>query len=104
MSDWFDDGGSGSAVDVAALLDSDVPALTARIIGAGALCSFGTTGDGGALAVTVTWDGDWKRGYFRSSEEAIDWLTGAAEAVEALSEREAASPGSRKRGRGRKRP
>lgn len=104
MSDWFDDGGSGSPADVAALFDSAVPQLAARIITAGALCSFGTTSDGGAVSCTVTMDGRWKRAYFRNSEEAIDWMTGAAEAVEHESERPPASSGPRQRPRRRKQP
>lgn len=104
MTDWFDDGGQGSPVDVPALLDSAVPALVGRCIVAGALVSMGTTSDGGAMSITVTLDGRWKRGYFRDTEEALDWLTGAAEAVELEAERLAASSGPRSRGRGRKRP
>lgn len=103
-ADWFDDGGTGSPVDVVALLDSDVPKLLGRCAMAGALVSFGTTSDGGAMSITVTLDGRWKRQYFRNSEEATDWLIGAVEAVELEAERLAASQGPRNRGRGRKRP
>ena len=97
MSDWFDAGGNGSPVDAGSILDSKVPELVARIITAGALVSFGTTSDGGALSCTVTLDGRWRRAYFRATEEALDWLTAAAEAVEA--DQPPASPGGRKRQR-----
>lgn len=100
--DWFDEGGSGSPVDVEALLDSTIPKFVARIVTAGALVSMGTTSDGGAMSITVTLDGRWKRVYFREVEEATDWLTGAAEAVESAGQRPAASHGPRSRGRGRK--
>lgn len=99
MTSWFDDEGGGSVVDVAALMDSKVPDLLWRIVSAGALVSIGRTSDGGAVGVTVTLDGRWKRGYFRSSEDAADWLTMATTAVEEEAERLAASSAPRKRSR-----
>lgn len=99
MTDWFDDGGSGRLVDVKAVMDSGVPELLWRIVEAGALVSVGRTSDGGALGVTVTLDGKWRREYFRDSDEATDWLLGAVDAVEAEAERLAASPGRGKRSR-----
>ena len=96
---WFDEAGSGSAVDVESLMDSGVPALMWRIVTAGALVSVGRTSDGGALGVTVTLDGKWRREYFRDSDEMTDWMARAAQAVEEESERLAASSGSRKRSR-----
>jgi hypothetical protein len=100
MSDWLDEGTSGKAVDVAAVMDSEAAELAWRVVAAGALLSFGRTSDGGALGVTVTIDGRWRREYFRDAEELIQWLTGAAEFAEAEAEREAASPARRKRTRG----
>lgn len=100
MSDWLDEGASSSAVDVAALLDSRAGELAWRVVQAGALVSFGRTSDGGALGVTVTMDGRWRREYFRSSEELEVWLEGAAEFAELEAERLAASPARRKRPRG----
>lgn len=99
MSSWFDEAGSGSQVDVEALMDSGVPVLIWRIVGAGALVSIGRTSDGGALGITVTLDGRWRREYFRDSDEATDWLARAAQAVEDESERLSASSGPRKRQR-----
>lgn len=100
MSDWLDEGRSGKAVDVAAVMDSDAAALAWRVVQAGALVSFGCTSDGGALSVTVTIDGRWRREYFRDAEELVEWLTGAADYAEAEAGRESASPGRRKRSRG----
>lgn len=80
-------------------MDSGVPVLIWRIVGAGALVSIGRTSDGGALGITVTLDGRWRREYFRDSDEATDWLARAAQAVEDESERLAASSGPRKRQR-----
>jgi len=100
MTDWFEEGGASKAVDVATVMDSGVPELLWRLVTAGALVSIGRTSDGGALGVTVTLDGRWRREYFRDSDEAVDLLLGAVEAVEAEAERLAASGGRRKRERG----
>lgn len=94
---WFDEGTSASAVDVEALFDSGVPAAVAKVVAAGALVSMGTTSDGGALGVTVTLDGAWRREYFRDVDELVDWLLRAAEAVEG--ERRTASSAPRRRAR-----
>ena len=96
---WFDEDAGGSAVDVSALMDSGVPDLLWRIVEAGALVSIGRTSDGGAVGITVTLDGRWKRGYFRDSEDAGAWLGPAAQAVEEEAERLAASSAPRKRSR-----
>lgn len=97
---FFDEQGSGSAVDVESLMDSGVPSLLWRIVAAGALVSVGRTSDGGALGITVTLDGRWRREYFRDSDEATDWLARAAAAVEDESDRPSASSGRRRRSRG----
>lgn len=98
MSDWFESGGSGSPVDVGALLDSGVPGLLGDLVTLGALVSMGTTSDGGALGVTVTLDGRWRREYFRDAAELTDWLLGAKAAVES-SGQTSASSGKRRRPR-----
>ena len=100
MTDWLDEGSAGKTVDVAAVMDSDAGPLAWRVVAAGALLSFGRTSDGGALGVTVTIDGRWRREYFRDAEELVDWLTGAADYAEELQAAEAASPSRRKRTRG----
>lgn len=100
MSDWLDEGSSGRAVDVAAIMDSEADKLAWRVVQAGALLSFGRTSDGGALSVTVTIDGRWRREYFREAEELTDWLAGAAEFAEQEAGRLAASPVPRRRTRG----
>lgn len=81
MSDWFDGGGTGTEVDVDALMDSEAPVLIWRIVTAGSLVSVGTTSDGGALSVTVTLDGRYRREYFREASDLVDWLVGAEQAV-----------------------
>ncbi len=82
MDDWFDGGGaSGSKVDVPALLDSDAGGALGELVALGALVSLGTTRDGGALGVTVTVDGRWRREYFRDSESLALWMSEALPAV-----------------------
>jgi len=100
VTDWLDEGTAGKAVDVAAVMDSAAGELAWRVVQAGALLSFGRTSDGGALGVTVTVDGRWRREYFRDAEELADWLAGAAAFAEEWSASEAASPARRKRSRG----
>jgi hypothetical protein len=100
VSDWFEEGGTGAPVDVGALLDGQgVAESLAAIVGHGALLSVGRTSDGGALGVTVTMDGRWRREYFREAELLAAWLDGAASAVEVEAGRLAASAdrGTRKR-------
>lgn len=97
---WFEEGGSGNPVDVEKLFDSGVPTLIAGIVSAGALVSIGRTSDGGALGITVTLDGRWRREYFRDSDEATDWLMGAHMAVlDEASRTPPASSGRRPRSR-----
>lgn len=99
MSDWFE-GASGQAVDVAALVDgTGVVEVIAAIVAAGALVSLGTTSDGGALAVTVTVDGRWRREYFREPEQLNAFLFEAKAAVEGAAQSRPASSGSRRRNR-----
>lgn len=103
MSDWFDGGGS-SPCDVPALLDgTGVSEALARIVSLGALVSLGTTSDGGALGVTVTVDGRWRREYFREADALVRWTAEALEAVEAALGDSPASSVPRQRPRGRKR-
>lgn len=81
MTDWFDVGGSGQPVDVPALFDGPSAEGVYALVQMGALVSLGTTSDGGALGVTVTVDGRWRREYFREAEELLGWLAEALPAV-----------------------
>lgn len=98
-SDWFDEGGSGSPVDVGRILDTGAPDVMWEIVSAGALVSVGTTSDGGSLAVTVTLDGRWRRVYVRDGEELLGWLNAALGAVRSGPARSPAPPAPRGRGR-----
>ncbi len=100
MDDWFDSGsGSGRRCDVVALLDSEAGAALHELVALGALISLGSTSDGGALGVTVTVDGRWRREYFRDGDELVSWLAEALPAVRLALEASAASSvrGARKR-------
>lgn len=92
MADWFDEsGGSGNRVDVEALLDSEGGSALSTLVALGALVSLGVTRDHGALSVTVTVDGRWRREYFRDAEELLTWVSEAVPAVRAAVEAVAAS-------------
>lgn len=92
--DWFDGGGTGVAVDTHALLeDKAVIKAIASMVDAGALVSLGTTSDGGALALTVTVDGRWRREYFRDLDGLMAWLAEAAPAVSDVAHRARGSDG-----------
>lgn len=82
---WLDGGGSGNAVDVVELLgDAQMAKGLATIVAAGALLSLGTTSDGGALGITVTINGEWRREYVRNAEELGAYLAEAVPGVEDL--------------------
>jgi hypothetical protein len=97
LSEWIDEGGSGSPVDVAGFMDSRIPELFGRIVAAGALLSVGSTSDGGAIGITVTLDGRWRRQWFRESDEAVDWLEAGASWLEAQRPPSAAPSAHRER-------
>lgn len=83
-----------------ALLDSAGGEGLHLLVAAGALVSLGVTRDGGALGVTVTVDGRWRREYFRDAEELQVWVSEALPAVRAAVE---ALPAAAERGSGSRR-
>lgn len=97
--DWFDGAGTGGQVNVAETMDDLVIAGFQEIVAAGALLSLGTTSDGGALGVTVTVDGRWRREYFRDAESLQLWLAEAIPAVQSAKSAESASAGRGQRQR-----
>lgn len=100
MTDWFDGNGGGAQCDSTLILEACAEPLHA-VVAAGALLSLGVTSDGGALGVTITVDGRWRREYFRGAEELEVWLAEAIPAVETARKAGAASSvpanGSRRR-------
>jgi hypothetical protein len=103
VSDWFDGGGNGSPVDVAKLLDSEATGALFDMVRMGALVSLGTTSDGGALGITVTVDGRWRRSYVRDAEDLASFVSEAMPAVRAATEGRHASAAPRQRTRGSQR-
>lgn len=83
VSDWFDAAGNGTDVDVQGVFSTSCLDLLLGICQLGALVSFATTRDGGALGVTITLDGRWRREYFRAADELQTWLEAAYSAVRA---------------------
>lgn len=104
MSDWFEQGGNGNNADVRALLDSKAWDHLLEMLSAGALVSLGLTSDGGALAVTITVDGRWRREYFREADELVIWTDFAREPVVETALARRASSEARTRSRGRRGP
>jgi hypothetical protein len=102
MGDWLDGGGSGSPCDARALLDSGASDLICSVVEAGALVSLGLTSDGGALGVTVTVDGRWRREYFRDSESMMLWLSDGLPDIQAAAGDRRASSVQRQRQRSRR--
>lgn len=98
MDDWFEEGRAGGGVDAVALLDTAGEQL-AEIVALGALVSCSLTRDGGALGVTITVDGNWRREYFRDGAELADWLDSARAPVSAALDRVAASRAAGNRSR-----
>jgi hypothetical protein len=81
------------------MFDSEAAGSLMAIVQSGAMVSLGTTSDGGALGVTVTLDGRWRREYFRDSEPMTEWLGAALSAVEGQPRNQPASTGRRERPR-----
>jgi len=99
VADWFDGNGAGSPVDVVKMADGMVGEGLWTLVDRGALVSLGKTSDGGALGVTVTVDGRWRREYFREEEQLLAWIAEAIPAVEAAIGSQPASSGRGSRSR-----
>lgn len=98
---WLNGGGNGSACSPVEMVDAKASKGLMQIVEAGALLSMGTTSDGGALGITVTIDGEFRREYVRTADELAAYL---AEAVPAVEDMLAASrPSAGQRGRPRRR-
>lgn len=104
MHEWFKGQGGGDAVDAAAMLDSKAANLVGSICGHGALVGLATTRDRGALGVTVTVDGAFRREYFRDVEELIAWLEVADAVVREIWDATPPAPPAPRRKDGRIKP
>lgn len=83
--------GSNAVLQAADVLGAGAVARVLELVDFGALVSVSRSRDGGAVAVTVTWDGEWEREWFRSPEEAQLALDEWSGMIEDLS-REGKSP------------
>lgn len=71
----------------------------AALVAEGALVSMGTTSDGGALGLTVTVDGRWRREYFRDETSLGAWIAEAIPAVKSAKQTSTPSAGNGQRSR-----
>lgn len=101
---WLDGGGSGKQVDVHEAIDADAMKGLLEMVEAGALVSLGTTSDGGAMAITVTVDGQWRREYMRTHDEVMAYLAEAVPGVTDLLATGRPSPEPRSRSRRSRKP
>jgi hypothetical protein len=97
--DWFDGNGNGSAIDAAAIVSGVPMQGVLEMVDAGALVSLGKTSDGGALGVTVTVDGRWRREYFRNADDLGLWIAEALPAIHEARGTTRPSPAPRQRPR-----
>jgi len=86
VGDWFDQGSGNGPIDVGSLVDGKAGELLFEVIAAGTLVSVGLTSDGGAMGVTVTVDGRWRREYFRDADDLALWLGEAIPSVRAAAD------------------
>jgi len=103
VDDFFNARKTGEAVNLPDCLDATFTEFLIQLVDAGALVSVGTTRDGGALSLTVTYDGEWRREYLTSSDEIHEYMKFAAVSVEARGGRPPAPTDPRSRNRGRRR-
>ena len=82
------------------MFDSKAEEMVLALVGMGALVSMGLTSDGGALGLTVTVDGAWRREYFRDTSSLVDWLEEAMAPVADACGAARASSAGRGRSRG----
>jgi len=95
---FFDGGRSAGVVDLSALLDATFTELLRDLVGIGVLVSIGRSRDAGALSITVTSGGRWRREWLRTDEDVHDFLK---EAITALGDEPPAAPTVLKPRRGR---
>lgn len=96
MPAW-DGSSAGGRVDLACLLDATTTEHLIDLVALGALVSFGTSKDGGALSVHVRCGDVKNREWFRVDTELHDWLS---DGVELLRRTEGGGPSNVKPIRG----
>lgn len=83
MDDFFSARKVGMACDLVEMVDVTFAEQARALVAGGALVSIGTTRDGGALSITVTHNGQWRREYLTSVDDLRAFLNAAQVAVEA---------------------
>ena len=78
MPGWSERKRGGAVLDVAVALEPGVLDSIQEVVRTGALVSFGLSRDGGSLGVTVTFDSEWDRQWFRDPVELSAWLGACA--------------------------
>lgn len=96
-------GGSGAVVASGDVLGEGPMKRVFELVDLGALVSLSRSRDGGSVAITVTWDGEWERKWFRDlpdAQIALDEWCGLIEDLAGDPRRTppAANQGRRKRG------
>ena len=104
MSDFFNAQKAGHAVDLEDSLDATFLEHVRDLVGSGALVSVGTTRDGGALSLTITYDGQWRREYLTATDEVHEYLKLAAVTINELASRAPAPTSTVQRRRSRRGP
>ena len=93
--------GRSATVSCSEVLPAAVVARVYELVDLGALVSLSRSRDGGALAVTVTWDGEWEREWFRDAGAAQlqldEWAGVIEDAARDAGNPPAASQRARKR-------
>lgn len=92
-----------SELSAVELLTADVVRAIANVVDAGALVSTGLSRDRGAQQVTVTFDGEWDREWFRDDASIVVWLEGCLEDIAGPGGQPVASPRPKATQRPRKR-
>lgn len=85
-------GSTGAVVSSSDVLGGDRAARVFELVDMGALVSLSRSRDGGSVAVTVTWDGEWERKWFRDPAECQVALDEWAGLIEDLSRTSRSSP------------
>lgn len=82
--DWFTEKRQGVVLEVAAFFTPTVVDPVVALLELGCLVSLSTSRDGGAFSCTVTYNGQWKREWFRGEDALAEWLLQAVDAVRGM--------------------
>lgn len=82
MSGIFGNGDAARPLDVAAFLDSGITQRVAQLVSMGCLVGIGSSRDGGALSISVLYNGESTREWFRDTETAELFLEHSRQCVE----------------------